>query len=171
MILPAVTLTDPWASLCVAGIKTLETRKGPILSGFSGPLVIHRSRAPCVRGSLDYETAEAYARMIGRPQPWPWDDAGMALGVVFVSGTARLTTHGPRDRRMFASQADRPAWLDLPLADLRRRSCFDDIEGRYLSELTLAAWFPKPIPATGRQYRFKIDVPDEYLPGWARGAS
>lgn len=38
---------------------------------------------------------------------------------------------------------------------------------RYLSDLTASAWFPHPIKATGKQGRWKIDVPREYLPAWA----
>lgn len=149
--LPAVTLRDPWASLCVAGIKTLETRKGAILSGFTGPLVIHRSKAPCDPYDLSPYTAAWQAHMWGTCVPRP-DSAGMALGVVYVERTWR--------------HAFRPG--DAEYADFQRRACFNDIEGRYLSELTRATWFPAPVPARGQQCRFRIDVPTEYLPEWAR---
>lgn len=156
--LPAVTLTDPWASLVVAGIKTIETRKGALLSGFSGPLVIHRSKAPSAVPRHDAQ----------RPKDWPDDDAGCALGVVYVEETARLTMTGPGDMLPGMRTTGLPDWLCAPLADLRRRACFDDIEGRYLSRLTRATWFPAPVPARGMQCRFLISVPTEYLPEWAR---
>lgn len=146
--LPAVTLTDPWASLCVAGIKTLETRKGALLSGFRGPLVIHRSLAPCD----PYDLSRWGLSVPTRPDGWPTDDRGMALGVVFVAGTYR--GHFLR------------VVLDGSIEAVQRRACFEDIEGRYLSDLTHAAWFPAPIKARGKQYRFTIKVPASYLPEW-----
>lgn len=143
--LPALTCTDPWASLCVAGIKTLETRKGAILSRHRGPLVIHRSLAPCD----PYDLSRWGVSVPARPDGWPDDDAGMALGVVWVHRTDRFRAG------MFS---------DLEL--LRRHACFVDVDGRYLSELRRHAWFPAPIKATGHQHLFKIEVPRSYLPAW-----
>jgi hypothetical protein len=51
--------------------------------------------------------------------------------------------------------------------DDRRAACFEDIGGRYLSELKWAAWFPAPVVATGKQGRWQIDVPRSHLPWWA----
>lgn len=153
--LPAISLTDPWASLVVNGDKTLETRKGPLLSGFRGPLVIHRTKAPCAACDLSRWGLSVPAR----PPGWPEDDAGMALGVVMVNRTWRF----------------RPGTLNLwvhILVRLQRAACFEDIEGRYLSELTEHAWFPRPVAATGAQHRFRVVVPEDYLPPWAlRGPS
>lgn len=144
LVLPAVTLTDPWASLCVAGVKTLESRKGPLLSRFMGTLVIHRSKAPCAPHNL----ARWGLSVPMRPEGWPEDDAGMALGVVFVQGTRRHVAEGL-----------------IPISEEeRRQACFENLEGRYLSELTCAAWFPRPIPAQGAQSRFKISVPADFVP-------
>lgn len=150
--LQAISLTDPWATLVVAGIKTLETRKGPVLSGFSGPLVICRTKADCdpydytpFTGDLDHLDLKPYAD----------DDRGMAIGVVMVKGTGRLSP---------IEQAYEPG-----MEERRRRACFHDIASRYLSVLTAAAWFPRPVAARGAQGRFKVEVPVEFLPEWARG--
>lgn len=152
LTLPAVSLTDPWATLVVAGIKTLETRRGPLLSGFSGPLVICRTKAP----PADYDLSRFGVTL--PEKPYTEDDRGMGIGVVFVK-------HTERAEGIFW----RPVWFDSArLAAIRRRACFDDIEGRYLSDLSAAAWFPRPIPAKGQQTRFKVEVPAAYLPEWAR---
>jgi len=151
VILPAVSLTDPWATLCVAGIKTLETRKGALLSGFTGPLVICRTKAP----PAAFDPA---AFGVTLPvKPYTEDDRGMAIGIVYVVRTWRyfgldglFTEHEP---------------------DLRRRACFHDIKGRYLSDMSRAAWFPRPVTAKGMQTRFRVEVPDEYVPEWARVAA
>lgn len=147
LTLPAVSLTAPWCYLCVAGIKTLETRRGALLSGFTGPLVICRTKAPPV----DYDLARFEVTL--PTLPYEEDDRGMAVGIVFVSGTRRFWKHG--------------LWSE-DYAALQRRACFDDLDGRYLSELTHAAWFPHPVKAHGQQGRFKVEVPVEYVPEWAR---
>jgi hypothetical protein len=140
MLLPALTLHDPWASLVMAGIKTIETRKSPVLSGFSGPLIIHRSMSPEVKGYHDTP-----------PNPWGKDDiSGVALGVVRVVRTFRLTYTPSSDE----------------LLVLQKRACFPDLAGRYLSVLEDATWFPEPLPARGTQGRWKLNVPDRLLPAW-----
>lgn len=147
ILLPCVSLTDPWASLVVNGDKTLETRRGPILSGYTGPLVIHRTLGACVDASL----WQWGLSVPTRPAGWPADDRGMALGIVYVEGTRKHDAAG-----MFPITDDE-----------RRRACYVNIEGRYLSELTRAAWFPAPVKATGKQSRFQIAVPRDHLPAWA----
>jgi len=145
--LPAATFTDPWGPLAVSGIKTLETRKGPLLSGFQGVLVIHRSLAPCADAGL-----ERWGLSVPpRPEGWPTDDRGMMLGVVFVGETSRPKGRSPLE----------------DLATLQRRACFVDIEDRYLTDLLKAAWFPAPLSARGRQSRFMVEVPRAFLPDWA----
>lgn len=149
--LKAATCTEPWATLCVNGTKTLETRTGPLLSRHRGPLVIHRSlAAPSLQGL-------AILNRMGiptprRPESWLGDTRGDALGVVYVSGTF--------PPRMWTQLGD--------LCDLQRQACFEDIETRYLSTLSRAAWFPKPIPLTGHQYLFDAYIPASYLPDWAK---
>jgi hypothetical protein len=144
--LPCATLHDPWASLCVAGIKTLETRVGSLLSGFTGVLVIHRSLKPAV----PYDLSRWGVSLPARPEGWPEDDRGMALGVVYVTRTAR---HRPSAG---------------PITEFQQRAaCFDDLTGRYLSELGRAAWLKAPVPGTGKQGRWKISIPRAYLPEWA----
>lgn len=157
MILPAASLTDPWASLVVAGDKTLETRKGTILSGFTGPLVVHRTLAKAVV----YDLSRWGLSLPARPLGWPQDDRGMALGIVYVERTRRPGELIGRDGES--------VWTLDPHTEesLQRRACFLDIHTRYLSELSRATWFPAPIPATGKLGRWLIDVPDEYLPAWA----
>lgn len=157
ILLPCASLHDPWASLVVDGEKTLETRKGSILSGFSGVLVIHRTLARCV----DYDLSRWGLRVPPRPPGWPEDDRGMALGVVYIERTWR-----PGE---LIGRTDTHVWIrdGHTEAGLQRRACFDDIHARYLSEISHAAWFPAPFPATGKQSRFQVEVPRGHLPAWA----
>lgn len=151
MILPAVSLTDPWAWLVVTGVKDLETRKGALLSGFSGPLVICRTMAPA-------NLADPHLLVTVAPPLKPWsdhDDRGKAVGIVCVERTWRLTESLPEN----------------DLDELRRRACYIDIMSRYCSDLTWAAVFPRPVKAKGMQTRFRVEVPDEYVPEWAREVS
>lgn len=153
ILLPAVSLTDPWATLCVARVKTLETRKGALLSGFTGPLVICRTKAP----PADFDLSPFGVTL--PVKPYAEDDRGMAIGIVYVRWTRRwlaLSSAG-----LWPEDADA----------LRLRACFHDIDGRYLSDLSRAAWFPRPVTAKGQQTRFRVEVPDEYVPAWARGVS
>lgn len=152
--LPAVTLYDPWACLCSAGVKDLETRRGAVLSGFRGPLVIHRAKK---RGDWDYLPAMGWPEP---PRP-PWlqdatdeqldrEIAGCAIGVVLVERTWRFR-----------------GILDQPLAGLRERARYHDLAGRYLSELSRASWLTEAFPARGNQGRWQITLPTRLLPGWA----
>ena len=145
LTLPAASLTAPWCYLCVAGIKTLETRKGALLSGFTGPLVICRTKAPPV----DYDLSRFGVTL--PPVPYEEDDRGMAIGIVFVKRTWRYLG-------LFAAND----------ANIMNRACYHDVANRYLSELTHAAWFPHPVKAHGQQGRFRVEVPVEYVPGWAQ---
>lgn len=145
--LSALTLTEPWASLCASGAKTLETRVGPVLNRFTGPLVIHASKG---RPDLTYLRIHGFPEP-ERPEGWPADLRGMALGVVWVGATFQT---------MSAPRSD-------DYVDLQQRACYHDLEGRFLTELSGATWFPAPIPAWGFQCRWQITVPRAYLPEWA----
>lgn len=157
--LPALTLHDPWARLCAAGLKTIETRLGPALSGFRGPLVIHRGKAPNQDPDGDYLASFGFPACPPVPDGWPADIAGHCIGVVFVD---RTTRHIGSDG-LLALGFEREA------RDMMQAACFHDLDRRYLSHLTRAAWLTRPIPARGTQGRWRVEIPHDSLPAWAGG--
>ena len=143
MALEAASLTDPWASLVTCGAKTLETRKGAMLSGFAGLLVIHRTLAAAV----PYDLFGAPLLPSPRPDGWPDDDRGHAIGIALVKRTYRLAVDGVTP-------------------ELQRAACFEDIGGRYISEIIQASWLVRPVQARGFQGRWQIELPRDAVPQW-----
>jgi len=154
--LPCITLHDPWACLCAGGVKTLETRRGPVLSGFLGILAIHRSKAA---PDDDYLGMMGWAPAPHPPWAGPDDDlAGLVLGVVEVAGTWRHS----RQQTITVDAAER---------NLREQARYHDLDGRYLSVLIRADWLTRPVPARGMQGRWQVAIPRTALPEWAMEAT
>lgn len=121
----ALTLTQPWASLMVAGHKTIETRSWS--TTYRGPLIIHAAKGfpPAAKEFASVE------RAIGRiPAQIPLAAALAVVELVDVLPTevAELDA-GPVDRHLGDFTAGRYAWLT-------------DRARLYV--------FPQPIPCSGR---------------------
>jgi hypothetical protein len=168
--LPCLTLIEPYASLCVAGIKTIETRRNGVLSRIRGPLLIAVSKKP----------AHAWDRW-APPQPrppegWPEELGGHAIGVVNVSAVGKPWDHetwawadsrtGRRVRELgeYPTVSEREAWRD----DLRRRTGVGELGGRWLAFLDRAAWLTRPVPVRGRQGWYPVELEADRVPEWAR---
>lgn len=170
--LPCLTLIEPYASLCAAGVKTIETRRGGVLSRIRGPLLIAASKKP---GKALDDWAPPKPRP---PGGWPEDLGGHAIGVVHVSAVGKPwgpgqwvwmdSRTGRRVRELGESPtvSEREAWRD----DLRRRACVGELGGRWLACLDRAAWLTRPVPVRGRQGWYPVELEAALLPEWARPA-
>lgn len=136
----AITLWQPWASLCFSGWKKFETRSWPTL--YRGPLAIHAAarRCPIIDGDLKELLDDEYGGH------WAMD---LPRGVVL--GTVRLVAC----RSTEAFEADAP-----------ERLCGDWSAGRYCWRFEDQNLFDYPIPAKGMQGFWNwiaADAPKEKL--------
>lgn len=180
--LRCLSLLQPYASLVVSGVKTLETRTGPVLSRHRGPLLIAASKGK--GGALD-----AFARFCSdwsTPEGWERYPRGVILGVVNVRDVGRPWDAGvlwvdsitsrriPELQRRPISELLEEYTPGAPEPDpyqhIRRAACFGQIERRWLAVLDRAAWLDCPRPPEVRGYPglYKAEVAVDALPAWAR---
>lgn len=138
----ALSLTQPWASLVVAGAKKLETRSWPTY--YRGPLLIHASkgfplgaRATCHRAPFCHSLAAAGFHHVGELP------LGSILGIVSLTGCK--ATH------------DLVPWV----VDTTERTYGDYGAGRFAWRLEEPLQFDEPIPCKGSLGLWK--VPDEIV--------
>lgn len=130
----ALTLWQPWATLIVEGIKTIETRPRPLFSHWRGPVAIyagkHVYREACDHFS-GFMTTWNYT--------WKTMPRGQVLGVALVESVAQFP-HG-----------------DFP------PDPYGNFEaGRYGTMLKLLGKFKNPIPARGFQGVWNWQAPADW---------
>lgn len=125
----AITLWQPWASLCFTGWKNHETRHWPTF--YRGPLAIHAAKRPCpiIDGDLEELLTDEFGGH------WAMD---LPRGAVL--GTVRLAN-------CYSTEA-----FD---ADAPERLCGDWTPGRYAWRFEDQTLFDRPIPAKGAQGFFE----------------
>ena len=130
MTLKALSLTQPWASLVVLGIKKIETRSWR--TSYRGVLVIHAAKGfPRWARDLcgDYPWSLALTNHgLSRPEELP---VGALLGAVMVQNCLQTTSD-----------------LQAVLSD-EERQLGDYAPDRFAWQLSHALRFPRPIPCKG----------------------
>jgi len=129
----AISLWQPWASLCFTGWKQFETRHWSTF--YRGPLAIHAAKRPCDEADGDF--LELLVQSFG-------DDWRSKLPRGAVIGTVRLS-------ECLSTEA-----FD---ADAPERLCGDWYPGRFAWRFEDQKLFDAPIPALGRQGFFEWDTP------------
>lgn len=177
-----LSLTQPWASLVIMGIKQYETR------GWStkhrGPLLIHAAKgtAPAVKEAIANDSrmlmAVIRAGLIpqvflpaARAQWMQWiklQPRGVILGSVQLYGCYRVPS---QDVQMVDLGSDIPPGVQpAPWADPIERHLGDYTPGRWAWLMSSAVQLFDPIPYRGHLGLF--DVPDSLLDGqmgfWVR---
>ncbi|MDE1904906.1 MAG: ASCH domain-containing protein [Rhodospirillales bacterium] len=163
----ALTVKQPWASLIVAGIKTIETR--PWQTAHRGPLAIHAGREHYV-GAWSRPLWQATDRVsrhhgvTGYPDRWP---SGAIVGTVELVDVLPIT--GPNEAghlrfvcpdvygglTRYTFPPDGPALVEEDVNDQRKLGDFS--EGRYAWLLGDAEAFDAPVPERGRQGLWEWD--------------
>ncbi|MEO6583240.1 MAG: ASCH domain-containing protein [Ferruginibacter sp.] len=135
----ALSLLQPWASLVVMGVKTIETRSWS--TRHRGPLLIHASLGKA--GSIFSEDAP-FKKYIGDFNALPF---GAIIGKVTLEKILRTEDFELPDAAMNALTLEEKAFGDYG-------------PGRYGWVLIDAVKFKKPIPARGMPglWNFKNDV-------------
>jgi len=165
--LKCLSLRQPYASLVVAGVKTIETRTSGVLSKHRGPLLIAASQGK--GAALDEWGRDRYDWQ--QPDGWERYPRGVVLGVVYVQAVGKPVV----------PMNEYPYWQDTltaltlamfcgetAIAMLQREACFGDPVGRWLAFLSCAAWLAEPVPVKGRLGLYPVTLDADLLPEWAR---
>jgi hypothetical protein len=145
----ALTLTQPWASLVMAGVKRIETRGWQ--TRYRGPLVIHAARGwtaethALARDLMDRDILPARPGVVERYGGHNPDlPLGAALGIAQLVDVCPTFVLGkPVTAR--APGGGRAAWYVTEL----ERELGDYSEGRYAWLLADPEPFPEPVPCKG----------------------
>ncbi len=159
MILKALTLWQPWASLMALGLKRIETRSWETL--YRGPLVICAARR---WWREQHNIADAFYRGHHsiRDAVTEWDFAvnpplGCAVCILNLIDCQRLGPDGITDFIYPAGWSWRP---DGP----QKEVLFGDFSAGRFAWLTQEVQpLRDPLPVTGRQRLFNLDVPEDTL--------
>lgn len=142
MKIPCVSLWQPWGSLVILGLKQIETRSW----GWAhrGPLAIHAAKS---RSNLPAEFCTRLRHLDLQPETML---RGCIIGVVDLVDI--MATEKARD--VLAQQGDREAYFqELAFGDYTT--------GRRAWVLARPRALVQPIPCTGRQRIWTVDVPDD----------
>lgn len=123
-----LSLLQPWASLVVMGVKTVETRSWQ--TAHRGPLLIHASLGKKGKGVTD---EPPFSKYITRFDDLPF---GAIVGCVELTDVVPVET-------LFYSDAK------LAALTLEEKAFGDYTKGRYAWLLSEAEQFEKPVPVKG----------------------
>lgn len=152
---------EPWATLCVTGIKQYETRGYPPMPRVLGQRVaIHAAQRRVTPEEFNPLALEAVSRALGTHS---WDDAvtyGAVLGTVGIQGAYRIDYHeaGMHMARICKAVGDVPrslgieTWIGTDLLG-------DYSPGRWAWVLSDPERFDPPYPARGYQGWWKWTKP------------
>ena len=151
MILKALSLLQPWASLVAIGAKRIETRSW--LTLYRGPLVICASRAWTNEArALFYRAPFCQVLLPHFTEHWQMP-VGRAVCLVDLVGCYRI--HDDPDLQF--SQICREQWQ-------RERTFGDFAEDRFAWALANVRRWAEPFAVRGQLGLFNLDVPDDLLP-------
>lgn len=111
MMLRAVTLWQPWASLAALGLKQYETRSWR--TAYRGPLLIHAAKSSPMREAVELARMVDWRLLLGLPLDLPPRDAlhalprGAVIGCVSLAGCLRVEVALQRDDLRFPRSVDR----------------------------------------------------------------
>lgn len=156
MILPTITLHQPWASLIAEGVKRYETR--PRRTHKRGFVAIHAAKV-WSRGQRNHQLRQAgfhygedhygFAEFI---EPMP---LGSVVAVAELTD-CQLMANGP-----YSAPG---ALIGMDGVGAGERFCGDWRPGRYAWRLENVRKLLEPFPAKGKQCWWYCDVPDELIP-------
>ena len=148
----ALTVWQPWATLLATGYKTVETRSWK--TNYRGKILIHAAKRPVVNGiiEMDREARKVLRDVLDLPEIYReinWTEYYRKLPIGVVVGEARLTDciHINEEYQRFIKNECHAEYL---LGDFTT--------GRYAWIMEDAIKYDVPIPATGRQGLWNIEI-------------
>lgn len=141
----AISLWQPWASLCIQGLKQYETRSWT--TAYRGDLVIHAAKRPLTRADYDLVEFWEVSGFVDDEFAWFLNHDpryfGAALGIVTLTAIYRTEPL-------------------LPKIDAQEQAFGNYGSGRYAWRLENPRPFLQPIPYRGKQgmWTWDIDAPE-----------
>ncbi|XP_037367734.1 protein EOLA1-like [Talpa occidentalis] len=153
-----LSFRQPYAGFVLNGVKTLETRWRPLLSGHeNGTIAIHIAR----RDWADAAWRELLLERLGMTPAQVQDllregdkfGRGVIAGLVDVGETWLC-----------------PENLAPPeLRELESQAVLSGLGQKYLTALSNPRWLLEPIPRPGGKGVFQVDIPEHLVPAGRRG--
>ncbi|XP_057575346.1 protein EOLA2 isoform X1 [Hippopotamus amphibius kiboko] len=148
-----LSFRQPYAGFVLNGVKTLETRWRPVLSG-------HRHRTLAVHvARRDWEDAAWRELLVER------------LGMSPAHVQALLRDGEKFGRGVVAGLVDIGDTLLCPedlgpdeVAELENQAVLPSLQHKYLTALTNPRWLRQPVPARGGKDVFQVDIPEHLIP-------
>jgi len=147
--LPCFSMRDPYASLLLHGVKTLETRSHPMLQGVTGPCLLHVGH----KTMDEFEASEFLwrtglveehdiERVMRPPQGM---QRGQVLGIVKLGQTRRLNEE---ERKLESIQ----------------HQVTSEAVGAFATEVAGAWWLRSPLALRGQPGVWRASVPANLVP-------
>lgn len=152
--LPCFSMRDPYASLLLHGVKTVETRNWPMLKDVSGPCLLHighKTMDESVAGEFLWRNNLADpANLEGLLQPPMGFQRGQVLGLVDLATTCQYTKEQTRQQNV-------------------QKVVASEVVGQWATPIRKAWWLKSPLRAQGRPGVWTLrlprsSVPDDALP-------
>ncbi|XP_064338774.1 protein EOLA2 isoform X1 [Camelus dromedarius] len=148
-----LSFRQPYAGFVLNGVKTLETRWRPLLSG-------HRHRTLAVHiAHRDWEDTAWRELLVER------------LGMTPAQIQALLQDGEKFGRGVIAGLVDVGDTLLCPenlgpeeVVELENRAVLTNLQQKYLTTLSNPRWLLEPVPRRGGKGIFQVDVPKHLIP-------
>ncbi|XP_072600073.1 protein EOLA1-like isoform X6 [Vulpes vulpes] len=148
-----LSFRQPYAGFVLNGVKTVETRWRPVLSG-------HRNRTIAIHiAHRDWEGATWRELLLQR------------LGMTPAQIQALLREGEKYGRGVIAGLVDVGDTLPCPadlapeeLLELETQAVLTGLEQKYLTALSNPRWLLEPIPGKGGKDVFQVDIPEHLIP-------
>uniref|UniRef100_A0A7S4WBS2 Magnesium-dependent phosphatase 1 n=1 Tax=Alexandrium monilatum TaxID=311494 RepID=A0A7S4WBS2_9DINO len=147
--LPCFSMRDPYASLMLHGVKTLETRSHAMLVGVEGICLLHigfQTMAEDVAGLYLWQLGYGRKEIEMLMKPPRNLDRGQVLGVVELGKTRKINE------------------VEQGMEDTQRKVCAEAV-GQFATQVLRAWWLKKPIKQKGNQGVWRMMVWRNQLPG------
>jgi len=151
----ALSVRQPFSSLILYGVKSLETRTRPVLKQVQGPLAIHVSQKGEPFGSPVVSTAiailrrrypdEAISSLFQLPQIMSGSH-GCVVGLVDVESTWHADLFNEIEQAQLTEQAVSP------------------VTGMFLTQLRNPRWLKYPVRLNGSNRLWEVQLPLDSLP-------
>lgn len=168
MVVKALTVYQPWASLIALGEKEIETRSWP--TNYRGPLAIHAGKRPFNTDSYLDRGLYPFADALGLPDIFSFDTLpyGSIIAVAELVNCWHIVHHPgtnvdrakhiPIGAESLTTDKHAPDFADYFVPTEQEVLFGDWTPGRYAWELANITPLVKPIPAKGHQRIWNWDA-------------
>jgi len=147
--LPCFSMRDPYASLLLHGVKTVETRNWPMLKDVSGLCLLHighKTMDESVAGEFLWRNDLADPQDLERLlEPPPGFQRGQVLGLVDLQQTCQYTKEQTRQAEV-------------------QRAVASEVVGQWATPVRKAWWLKSPLRAQGRPGVWTLRLPRTLVP-------